>query len=234
MLPYSFVCRREQIHSENDWRRMEAFGLGFSIASNRRGEDDGTPGPCGPTGVRGPGQTKLLEHKALLTLRSASYSVTAQSHVLQLKRGPIPKSQVPSSQLDFSRLTEFFFLKEGESTCRVSKIHNTGKKKQGSSFWAAWILTTGGVKDTRQQSQSHTKQKLKWRCGGSNPVPLACKASALPFELHPLIWYIASILFYYQWYRKICSTLFSFLENICSTHWTISFRYPVKCKWKGN
>ena len=25
----------------------------------------------------------------------------------------------------------------------------------------------------------------KWRCGGSNPVPLACKASALPFELHP-------------------------------------------------
>jgi hypothetical protein len=27
--------------------------------------------------------------------------------------------------------------------------------------------------------------KKKWRCGGSNPVPLACKASALPFELHP-------------------------------------------------
>ncbi|KAK8987364.1 hypothetical protein V6N11_027132 [Hibiscus sabdariffa] len=26
----------------------------------------------------------------------------------------------------------------------------------------------------------------KWRCGGSNPVPLACKASTLPFELHPL------------------------------------------------
>ena len=25
----------------------------------------------------------------------------------------------------------------------------------------------------------------KWRCRGSNPVPLACKASALPFELHP-------------------------------------------------
>ena len=25
----------------------------------------------------------------------------------------------------------------------------------------------------------------RWRCGGSNPVPLACKASALPFELHP-------------------------------------------------
>jgi hypothetical protein len=24
-----------------------------------------------------------------------------------------------------------------------------------------------------------------WRCRGSNPVPLACKASALPFELHP-------------------------------------------------
>ena len=25
-----------------------------------------------------------------------------------------------------------------------------------------------------------------WRCGVSNPVPLACKASALPCELHPL------------------------------------------------
>ena len=24
-----------------------------------------------------------------------------------------------------------------------------------------------------------------WRCGASIPVPLACKASALPFELHP-------------------------------------------------
>ena len=30
------------------------------------------------------------------------------------------------------------------------------------------------------------KKKIEtWRCGGSNPVPLACKASALPFELHP-------------------------------------------------
>ena len=29
------------------------------------------------------------------------------------------------------------------------------------------------------------KKKTNWRCGGSNPVPLACKASALPFELHP-------------------------------------------------
>ena len=27
--------------------------------------------------------------------------------------------------------------------------------------------------------------KTYWRCRGSNPVPLACKASALPFELHP-------------------------------------------------
>ena len=29
------------------------------------------------------------------------------------------------------------------------------------------------------------KKKKKWRCRGSIPVPLACKASALPFELHP-------------------------------------------------
>ena len=26
-----------------------------------------------------------------------------------------------------------------------------------------------------------------WRCGESNPVPLACEASALPYELHPLL-----------------------------------------------
>ena len=28
-------------------------------------------------------------------------------------------------------------------------------------------------------------EKIGWRCGGSNPVPLACEASALPIELHP-------------------------------------------------
>ncbi|CAF2113671.1 unnamed protein product, partial [Brassica napus] len=28
---------------------------------------------------------------------------------------------------------------------------------------------------------------INWRCGVSNPVPLACKASALPFELHPQV-----------------------------------------------
>ena len=27
---------------------------------------------------------------------------------------------------------------------------------------------------------------INWRCGESNPVPLACEASALPYELHPL------------------------------------------------
>ena len=27
---------------------------------------------------------------------------------------------------------------------------------------------------------------IGWRCRESNPVPLACKASALPYELHPL------------------------------------------------
>ena len=39
----------------------------------------------------------------------------------------------------------------------------------------------------------------KWRRGESNPVPLACEASALPYELHPhvclvsLLWYINKI-----------------------------------------
>ena len=27
--------------------------------------------------------------------------------------------------------------------------------------------------------------KFMWRCGDSNPVPPACKAGALPSELHP-------------------------------------------------
>ena len=36
------------------------------------------------------------------------------------------------------------------------------------------------------QFKSQKKKGKIWRCGGSNPVPLACKASALPFELHPL------------------------------------------------
>ena len=31
------------------------------------------------------------------------------------------------------------------------------------------------------------RKKEKWRCRASIPVPLACKASALPSELHPRI-----------------------------------------------
>ena len=30
--------------------------------------------------------------------------------------------------------------------------------------------------------------KNRWSCGESNPVPLACEASALPYELQPLCW----------------------------------------------
>ena len=37
----------------------------------------------------------------------------------------------------------------------------------------------------RLQLKYHNKNG--WRCGESNPVPLACEASALPYELHPLI-----------------------------------------------
>ena len=29
--------------------------------------------------------------------------------------------------------------------------------------------------------------QTNWRCRGSNPVPPACKAGALPFELHPRV-----------------------------------------------
>ena len=38
--------------------------------------------------------------------------------------------------------------------------------------------------------------KKLWRCRGSNPVPLACKASALPFELHPLMQLADSLYLY--------------------------------------
>ena len=41
-------------------------------------------------------------------------------------------------------------------------------------------------KKVGKQKEKIGSAKKKWRCGGSNPVPLACKASALPFELHPL------------------------------------------------
>ena len=34
--------------------------------------------------------------------------------------------------------------------------------------------------------QGDEKNTKAWRCGESNPVPLACEASALPYELHPL------------------------------------------------
>lgn len=34
---------------------------------------------------------------------------------------------------------------------------------------------------------SQAENGRPWRCGASIPVPLTCKASALPFELHPLL-----------------------------------------------
>ena len=39
--------------------------------------------------------------------------------------------------------------------------------------------------DLTKDCSTPWKEYKKWRCGVSNPVPLACKASALPFELHP-------------------------------------------------
>ena len=54
-----------------------------------------------------------------------------------------------------------------------------------------WTVYTG-IKTPQDICLKVAKLKLikkikieTWRCGGSNPVPLACKASALPFELHP-------------------------------------------------
>ena len=33
--------------------------------------------------------------------------------------------------------------------------------------------------------ERNKKISKRWRCGVSIPVPLACKANALPYELHP-------------------------------------------------
>ena len=37
----------------------------------------------------------------------------------------------------------------------------------------------------RIQTRIVESSKMFWRCGALIPVPLACKASALPFEIHP-------------------------------------------------
>ena len=37
----------------------------------------------------------------------------------------------------------------------------------------------------RTDGPPRTLRRTMWRCGDSNPVPPACKAGALPSELHP-------------------------------------------------
>jgi hypothetical protein len=58
--------------------------------------------------------------------------------------------------------------------------------------------------------KKRTKKKKRgvWRCGESNPVPLACEASALPYELHPRFGYQVT---YYIMNKK--SILFGFLTD---------------------
>jgi hypothetical protein len=58
-----------------------------------------------------------------------------------------------------------------------------GVKKVG-----AWLRNELWGQVTSGRKEGQKKKILKyWRRGGSNPVPLACKASALPFELRPLV-----------------------------------------------
>ena len=45
----------------------------------------------------------------------------------------------------------------------------------------------------RNKSCLFPLKTAKWRRRVSIPVPLACKASALPFELHPLTWWLRGI-----------------------------------------
>ena len=65
--------------------------------------------------------------------------------------------------------------------------------KLGASFWKKFIKYQFSIcNEVSNHSQYQQKQtrivessKMFWRCEASNPVPLACKASALPFEIHP-------------------------------------------------
>ena len=63
-----------------------------------------------------------------------------------------------------------------------------------------------------------------WRCGTSIPVPLACKASALPFELHPSALKALSVLV-----NNIHWVLFFNLPQLTSKHNSRSLR---KMLWR--
>ena len=62
-----------------------------------------------------------------------------------------------------------------------------------ASFWTKFmkyqfsICNELSIHCHYQQIQTRIVQssKMFWRCGALIPVPLACKASALPFEIHP-------------------------------------------------
>ena len=47
-------------------------------------------------------------------------------------------------------------------------------------FWISFYIN-----DMMSHICGDDRIKKRWRCGVSIPVPLACKASALPSELHP-------------------------------------------------
>ena len=65
--------------------------------------------------------------------------------------------------------------------------------KLRASFWTQfmknWFSICNELSIPSHYPQIQTRivesSKMFWRCGVSIPVPLACKASALPFELHP-------------------------------------------------
>ena len=55
--------------------------------------------------------------------------------------------------------------------------------------WSISFFICNDLSNCSHYQQIQTRivesSKMFWRCGVSIPVPLACKASALPFELHP-------------------------------------------------
>ncbi|CAK7324169.1 unnamed protein product [Dovyalis caffra] len=80
---------------------------------------------------------------------------------------------------------------------RVWKLEKMGKTfefwysminvQKGQAQWAQ-LLGEGSEKISPmgdKQADNSFNATIIWRCGESNPVPLACEASALPYELHP-------------------------------------------------
>ena len=82
------------------------------------------------------------------------------------------------------------------------------------------------------QLSSKTRNKRRfWRCGASIPVPLACEASALPFELHPL----ECVCFVIMKQPSFCCVfIWCLLRHLLDTAFGVNFVAKVDCGDAGH